>query len=94
MQAIVELPKAFSVRNEDEFFPIQHLLARLNPKLVVRRVATGRHVNSGCTVLWGLVYEEDQPVAKEDVEIALREAGLDFTHGISTQAVYAWTDQQ
>jgi hypothetical protein len=31
MHAGIELPKAFSVRDEHEFLPIQHLLARLNP---------------------------------------------------------------
>ena len=33
MHAGIELPKAFSVRDEHEFLPIQHLLARLNPQL-------------------------------------------------------------
>ena len=32
MHAKVELPKAFSVRDEHEFLPIQHLMARLNPQ--------------------------------------------------------------
>jgi hypothetical protein len=44
MQAAVDLPKTFSVRDEHEFFPIPHLTARLNPKLMVQQVATGRHV--------------------------------------------------
>jgi hypothetical protein len=35
MQAKIELPKAFSVRDEHEFLPIQHLMGRLNPKLSV-----------------------------------------------------------
>ena len=39
MHTKVELPKAFSVRNEREFLPIQHLMARLNPKLLVRQIA-------------------------------------------------------
>ncbi len=85
MQATVELPKAFSVRDENEFFPMQHLMARMNPKLMVTQVATGRYVNGGHTVLWGLVYEAGQPLAKKDVETALREAGFDFTHGGSIQ---------
>lgn len=41
MHAKMELPKAFSVRDEHEFLPIQHLMARLNPNVVVKQVATG-----------------------------------------------------
>jgi len=81
MLATVQLPKAFSVRDEHEFFPIQHLMARLNPKLQVTQVATGRHVNGGCTVFWGLVYLEGQPLSRKDVEAALKEAGFDLTTG-------------
>jgi hypothetical protein len=77
----MELPKAFSLRDENEFLPIQHLLARANPKLMVIQVATGKHVNGGCTVLWGLMHLEDQPLTKQNVEAALEEAGFDFTHG-------------
>ena len=54
MHTKVELPKAFSVRDEHEFLPFQHLMARLNPKLMVKEVATGVHVNGGGTVLLGL----------------------------------------
>jgi hypothetical protein len=54
MQAAVELPKAFSVRDDCELPLIQDLMARMNPKLLVAQVATGLHVNSGCTVNWGL----------------------------------------
>jgi hypothetical protein len=75
------LPKAFSLRDENEFFPIQHLLARANPNLIVTQVATGMHVNGGCTVLWGLMYLAEQSLTKQDVEAALEEAGFDFTHG-------------
>jgi hypothetical protein len=80
MQAVVNLPKAFSVRDENEFFPMQHLMARLNPKLMVQQVATGRHVNGGCTILWGIVYLEGQPLTTKDVEAALTEAGFDTAH--------------
>ena len=79
MQATVELPKAFSVREENEFFPVQHIMARLNPKLMVMQVATGRHVSGGCTVLWGLVHLEGQRLTKKDVDAALKEAGFDFS---------------
>ena len=52
----VQLPKAFSVRDEHEFYPMQHLMARLNPELMVKPVATGVHVDGGGTVFWGIVY--------------------------------------
>jgi hypothetical protein len=92
MHAKVELPKAFSVRDEHEFFPIQHLLGKMNPKLVVKRAATGVHVNGGGTVFWGMVYLEGEPPSKMKVEIALREAGFDFAHNALTQAAFVWTD--
>jgi hypothetical protein len=80
MQTSMRLPVAFSVRDEHEFFPMLYLMSRMNPKLVITQVVTGRHVNGGCTVLWGLIHEEGQQIAKEDVEAALREAGFDFQH--------------
>ena len=92
MQAKIELPKAFSVRDEHEFLPIQHLMARLNPQLVVKQVATGVHVDGGSTVFWGLAFLKSEPPNKKKVEIALREAGFDFTHNVLTQAVNVQTD--
>ena len=80
MQASVQLPKAFSVRDEHEFFPIEHLLKRLNPKLAIRQVATGKHVDGGCTVYWGLVYVEDRLPGNAELQTALTEAGFDFSH--------------
>ncbi len=94
MMANVELPKAFSVRDEHEFHPIQHLLARLNPKLHVKQVATGRHINGGETVFWGLVYLGENPPDKKEVETALREAGFDVDHNVSTLVSYGWSDHQ
>ena len=82
MQSTIDLPKAFSVRDDHEFLPIQHLLARLNPKLTVAQVATGVHINGGPTVFWGLVCLEGQPPTKKEMESALREAGFDFAHGV------------
>ena len=82
MQSTVDLPKAFSVRDDHELLPVQHLLARLNPKLTVTQVATGVHVNGGPTVFWGLVYLEAQPPTKTEMETALREAGFDFAHSV------------
>jgi hypothetical protein len=92
MYANVELPKAFSVRDEHEFLPIQHLMARMNPKLAVRLVATGVHVDGGNTVHWGLVYLNGKPPDKKNVEIALREAGFDFVHNVLTQIAFVETD--
>lgn len=85
MQATVDLPKAFSVRDENEFYPIQHLMARLNAKLMVRRVGTGRHVNGGPTVWWGLVHLDGQLPTKKEVETALKQAGYDFGHNVLVQ---------
>ncbi len=92
MHATIELPKAFSVRDEHEFLPIQHLMARLNPKLLVNEVATGVHVEGGGTVHWGLIYLDGKPPSKKKVEIALREAGFDFAHNVLTQAADVRTD--
>ncbi|MGA2618906.1 MAG: hypothetical protein ABSF26_14950 [Thermoguttaceae bacterium] len=92
MHAKVELPKAFSVRDEHEFLPIHHLMARLNPKLLVKEVATGVHVEGGGTVHWGLVYVNGEPPSKKKVEIALREAGFDFAHNVLTQMADVRTD--
>ena len=92
MHAKIELPKAFSVRDEHEFLPIQHLMRRMNPKLLVKQVATGVHVDGGGTVFWGLVYQNGEPPNKKNVEIALREAGFDFAHNVLTQTAFVWMD--
>jgi len=92
MHTTIELPKAFSVRDEHEFFPIQHLMARLNPQLVVKQVATGVHVDGGSTVFWGLVFLNGEPPSKKKVKMALREAGFDFAHNVLTQAANVRTD--
>lgn len=92
MQSKVELPKAFSVRDENEFYAFQHLMSRLNHKLIVKQVATGVHVNGGCTVFWGLVYLDGQPPNKKEVEAALKEAGFDFVHNVLTQVSNVWTN--
>jgi hypothetical protein len=90
MQTPVELPKAFSVRDDHEFYPIQHLLARLNPKLMVNPVATGRHSDGGCTVLWGIVYLEGHAPSEAELTAALRQAGFDFDHWHSIQPADVW----
>ena len=92
MHSKVELPKAFSVRDEHEFLPIQHLMERMNPQFVVKQIATGVHLDSGGTVFWGLVYLKSEPPSKKKVEMALREAGFDFAHNVLTQAAFVLTD--
>ncbi|HBO46032.1 MAG TPA: hypothetical protein DD670_19340 [Planctomycetaceae bacterium] len=93
MQANVELPKAFSVRDEHEFYPIQHLMARLNPKLMVTQIATGMHVSGGETVFWGLVFLEGDSPDQTQVESALQAAGFDMARSRLTQAAFMWSDR-
>ncbi len=93
MQVPVELPKAFSVRDDHEFLPIRHLMARLNPRLRVVQAGTGVHVHGGCTVFWGVVYLEGQTPDEKEVEAALRDAGFDFAHNVLVQASSLWTNQ-
>ena len=85
MQATIELPKAFSVRDDRELPLIQDLMARLNPKLLIAQVATGVHVDGGFTVNWGLVYMEGHTPTDTDVAAALKEAGLDAQHNADIQ---------
>ena len=92
MHSKVELPKAFSVRDEHEFLPMQHLMGRINPQFVVKQVATGVHVDGGGTVFWGLVCLKGESPSKKKVEKALREAGFDFAHNILTQMADVRTD--
>ena len=94
MQATVELPKAFSVRDDCELQLIQDLVARLNPKLLVVQVATGIHVNGGPTVNWGLVYLDGQPLTDEDLQAALKDAGLDIEHNAEIQPSRIWVNNQ
>ena len=86
MKVTVEVPKAFSACGENEMAPIQHLMARLNPQLVVKQVATAMHVDGGGTVLWGLVCLEGQPPTKDEIDAALQEAGFDFAHSDQVEA--------
>jgi hypothetical protein len=90
MQASIELPKAFSVRDEHEFYPLQHLMERLNPKLMVEQAATGKHVNGGHTVFWGIVYLDGSKPNKAELEAVLKEAGFDFQHDSVTHGAYVW----
>jgi len=86
MKANVAVPKAFSARTENEIDMVQHLMKRLNPRLVVKQVATAVHVDGGGTVLWGVVSMEGEPLTKEEADSALQEAGLDFEHSDLAQA--------
>jgi hypothetical protein len=90
MKGTIELPKAFSARDDREFSLVQDLLARLNPKLLVAQVATGVHVDGGCTVNWGLVHMEGQPLVAD----ALEEAGLDAQHNAEIQPSRIWVNNQ
>jgi hypothetical protein len=94
MEATVELPKAFSVRDDRELPLIQDLMARLNPKLLVAQVATGVHVDGGYTVNWGLVYMDGQPLTDADVAAALKEAGLDAQHNAEIQPPRIWVNHE
>ena len=85
MKANIEIPIAFSVRDDREFPLVRNLVARLNPKLSVAQVATGMHIDGGCTVNWGLVYLDGQPLTDEEVAAALKEAGLDAQHNAEIQ---------
>ena len=78
MQITVQVPKAFSVRDENEFYAFQHLLGRMNPQLGITPVTTGLHVSGGCTVFWGLAYVNGQNLAREEILAALEEAGFDL----------------
>ena len=90
MQTSIDLPQSFSVRDENEFFPIQHLMSRLNPKLTVTRITTGRHVHGGPTVVWGLVHLDGKKPSKNVVETALKAAGFDFEHNGPVQTSIVW----
>jgi hypothetical protein len=94
MIATIELPKAFSVRDDREFPLLQDLMARLNPKLLVAQVATGVHVDGGSTVNWGLVYMDGQSLTDADVAAALTEAGLDAQHNAEIQPPRIWVNNQ
>jgi len=85
MKVTIELPKAFSVRDDRELPLIQNLMAQLNPKLLVIQVATGVHVDGGYTVNWGLIYMDGQPPTDEDLHAALKDAGLDIEHNAEIQ---------
>jgi hypothetical protein len=92
MQATIELPKAFSVRDDRELPLIQDLVARLNPKLLVIHVATGVHIDGGYTVHWGLVYMDGQPLTDADVTAALKDAGLDAEHNAEIKRSRMWAN--
>jgi hypothetical protein len=94
MQVSVQLPKAFSVGDDREFTLIQDLVAQLNPQLLVVQVATGLHVNGGCTVNWGLVYLDGQRLTDRDVQAALEAAGLDLKHNAEIQSSRIWVNNQ
>ena len=87
METTVQVPKAFSVRDDNEFVAFKHLVARMNADLRVRQLGLGRHATGGYTVFWGLVYLQDQLLTTAVIDNALREAGFDFSHN-SAQVNY------
>jgi hypothetical protein len=94
MIVTIELPKAFSVRDDRELLLVQDLMTRLNPNLLVSQVATGVHVDGGCTVNWGLVYLDREPLTDEEVAAALKDAGLDAQHNAEIQAPRIWVNNE
>ena len=94
MKVSIELPKAFSVRDDRELPLIQDLMSRMNPKLMVVQVATGMHIDGGYTVNWGLVYMEGQSLTDADVAVALKEAGLDARHNAEIQEPRIWVNNE
>lgn len=78
MEMTVQIPKAFSVRDFNEFRAHQDLLTRMNPALRVMSIATGRHKNSGTTIFWGVVYKDGEKMDEETAKKVLVEAGLDL----------------
>lgn len=92
MKVTIDLPKAFSVRDDREIPLVQDLVSRLNPKLLAAQVATGVHIEGGYTVNWGIVYMDGEPITDEDVAAALREAGLDARHNAEIQPSRVWVN--
>lgn len=92
MKATIELPRAFSVRDDREIPLIRDLMTRMNPKLLVAQVATGMHIDGGYTVNWGLVYVDGQAITDDDVAVALKEAGLDAQHNAEIQEPRIWVN--
>ena len=73
----IEVPKAFSVRDDRELPLIQDLMARLNSDLLVAQVATGVHVNGGSTVKTLTKRLEAAAAAGEDPDkVAAEHQGL------------------
>ena len=93
MHTKVELPKAFSVRDEHEFLPDSALdgaaESRSSWSSKWRRACMWTAAEPS---FWGLVYLNGEPPSKKKVENALREAGFDFVHNVLTQAATVWTD--
>jgi hypothetical protein len=78
MEITIQIPKAFSVRDELEFIAFKDLMARLNPQLRIRQVGIGLHINGVYSVYWGLVHREGQRISRAEFEAAMREAGFNF----------------
>lgn len=79
-QVALTLPAAFSVRDYHEFQAHRDALQQMNPGFCVDEVATGRHVNGGPTVFWGIIHLKDDTPDEPTTREALHSAGFDFTH--------------
>jgi uncharacterized protein YhaN len=86
VDSMTKLPKAFSVRDDHEFLPMRHLLERMNPKIVLKQVAYGVHVNGREAVYWGIAHLRGKPPTKKEIDGALSEAGFDFARNAFSQA--------
>ena len=94
MQISIQLPQAFSVRDENEFYAFRHLLGRMNPDLRVVQLTTGMHLHGSCTVFWGVVLSVAQKPTWPEVEVALLQAGFDFRrNGQQVEAAWAALEQ-
>ena len=51
-------------------------------------------MDGGSTVNWGLVYMDGQPLTDEDLQAALKDAGLDFVHNAEIQPSRVWVNNQ
>jgi hypothetical protein len=80
MKTTVNVPKAFSVRDEHEFLAFRHLMNRLNIDLQIEEVGQGLHVNGGSTVYWGVVFLKGNRPSKEEIVKVMEEAGFDNKH--------------
>lgn len=86
MQITLELPLAFSVRDDHEISIIQDLVQRIDARLVVILAATGMHKSGGATVNWGVIHLAGPVPGESLIQAALQKAGFDARHNIAIDA--------